>query len=195
MLTRRGDTWSEAVFRDDQVIASLVLPGFATTVAELWVDVEDDESAADIGERRRRGPDPLMPPLRDLRFPSSRPARRPRRPPPRLPRCHLAGLLDEAESVPIARDPEPDAPAPRILLIGQAPGLRATITDRPFAGVAGEKLRDWFERGGIPRDRLLGARSTSPPSPDAIPAASPAPAATASRRPRSRPSAAPGSTS
>ena len=47
VLTRRGDTWNEAVFRDDQVIASLVLPGFATTVAELWIDVEgDDESDA-----------------------------------------------------------------------------------------------------------------------------------------------------
>ncbi len=49
VLTRRGDTWAEAVFRDDQVIASLVLPGFATTAAELWVDVEenDDDDAAD----------------------------------------------------------------------------------------------------------------------------------------------------
>ena len=34
VLTRRGDTWHEAVFRDQQVIASLVLPGFAKTVAE-----------------------------------------------------------------------------------------------------------------------------------------------------------------
>ena len=51
VLTRRGDTWAEAVFRDDQVIASLVLPGFATTVAELWVDVEEDDEddAADPG--------------------------------------------------------------------------------------------------------------------------------------------------
>jgi Uma2 family endonuclease len=53
VLTRRGDTWAEAVFRDDQVIVSLVLPGFATTVVELWVDVEDvagddaDEAGAD----------------------------------------------------------------------------------------------------------------------------------------------------
>ncbi len=38
VLTRRGDVWDEAVFRDEQVIASLVLPGFATTVAELWID-------------------------------------------------------------------------------------------------------------------------------------------------------------
>jgi Uma2 family endonuclease len=51
VLTRRGDTWSEAVFRDDQVIPSLVLPGFATTVAELWIDVEEDneDGAADPG--------------------------------------------------------------------------------------------------------------------------------------------------
>jgi uracil-DNA glycosylase len=65
--------------------------------------------------------------------------------------CHLRGFIDEVESVPIVRNPEPDAPLPRILLIGQAPGLRATLHDRPFAGVAGEKLRAWFERGGIPR--------------------------------------------
>jgi uracil-DNA glycosylase len=69
-------------------------------------------------------------------------------------RCHLAGYLDERDSVPIARDPEPDAPMPRILLVGQAPGLRATIQDRPFAGTAGDKLRAWFERGGIPRSEF-----------------------------------------
>ncbi len=43
VLTRRGDVWHEVVFREDQVIASLVLPGFATTVAELWIGVEEDE--------------------------------------------------------------------------------------------------------------------------------------------------------
>jgi Uma2 family endonuclease len=43
VLTRRGDAWNEAVFHDQQIIASLVLPGFATTVAELWIDVEEDE--------------------------------------------------------------------------------------------------------------------------------------------------------
>ena len=67
-------------------------------------------------------------------------------------KCHLAGLLDDRESFPIARDPEPDAPAPRILLIGQAPGLQATRSDLPFAGAAGDKLRAWLELGGIPRD-------------------------------------------
>ncbi len=46
VLTRRGDAWDEAVFRDEQVIVSLVLPGFATTVAELWIGVEDEEMPA-----------------------------------------------------------------------------------------------------------------------------------------------------
>jgi uracil-DNA glycosylase len=97
--------------------------------------------------------------------------------------CHLRGTLDEVESIPIVRDPEPDAPVPRILLIGQAPGLRATITDRPFAGISGDKLRGWFELGGIARadfyrkihfaaitrcypGRLPGARGDRLPSPD-----------------------------
>src|SRR4029077_17996610 len=44
VLTRRGDAWADAVFRDEQVIGSLVLPRFATTVAELWIDIEDDEN-------------------------------------------------------------------------------------------------------------------------------------------------------
>jgi uracil-DNA glycosylase len=96
--------------------------------------------------------------------------------------CHRAGYLAEAESVPIARDPEPGLPAPRILLVGQAPGLRAQHENVPFAGAAGEKLRAWFERGGIPRDqfwrkihfraitrcypgRLPGARGDRVPSP------------------------------
>jgi uracil-DNA glycosylase len=97
-------------------------------------------------------------------------------------RCHLGGYLDERDSVPIARDPEPDAPIPRILLVGQAPGLRATTQGRPFAGVAGDKLRAWVERGGIPKaefyarihfaavtrcypGRLDGARGDRVPSP------------------------------
>lgn len=97
--------------------------------------------------------------------------------------CHLRGFLDERESVPIGRDPEPDSPLPRILLVGQAPGLRATIADRPFAGVAGEKLRAWFEEGGVRRadfwrkihfaavtrcypGRLDGARGDRVPTPE-----------------------------
>ena len=42
---------NEAVSRDYQFIASLVLPDFATTVAELWIDVpvDNEEDAADPG--------------------------------------------------------------------------------------------------------------------------------------------------
>lgn len=96
--------------------------------------------------------------------------------------CHAAGFLVEAEATPIARDPERDAPLPKILLIGQAPGLRAQQEDVPFAGAAGEKLRTWFELGGIRREdfwrkihfsavtrcypgRLPGARGDRVPSP------------------------------
>lgn len=96
--------------------------------------------------------------------------------------CHIEGFLDERESVPIARDPERDAPLPRILLVGQSPGLRATGENRPFAGAAGEKLRAWFEMGGVRRDdfwrkihfsavtkcypgRLPGARGDRVPTP------------------------------
>ena len=52
-------------------------------------------------------------------------------------RCHLRAYLDEKESVPIARDPEPDAPLPRILLVGQAPGpARRSRIDRSQASPA-----------------------------------------------------------
>jgi Uma2 family endonuclease len=42
VLSRRGDSWAEAVFRDEQVITSFVLPGLVTTVAELWIGIEED---------------------------------------------------------------------------------------------------------------------------------------------------------
>jgi uracil-DNA glycosylase len=96
--------------------------------------------------------------------------------------CHRAGYLDERQSIPIARDPEPDAPLPRIVLMGQAPGLRAGNDRRPFAGHAGDRLRAWLEAGGIPRadfwrkvhcaavtrcypGRLPGAKGDRVPSP------------------------------
>ena len=109
-------------------------------------------------------------------------------------RCHLAGFLDDRQSIPIARDPEPDAPLPEVLLVGQAPGLRATSENRPFAGAAGERLRDWLEQGGIPRSdffrRVHFAAITR-----CYPGRCQAHEATASPRPVSRRLAAPGSTS
>ncbi|MEO8285603.1 MAG: uracil-DNA glycosylase family protein [Chloroflexota bacterium] len=96
--------------------------------------------------------------------------------------CHAEGFLNERESLPLARDPEADAPLPRILLVGQAPGLRATQENRPFAGIAGDKLRAWAEMGGVAREdfwrkihfsavtkcypgRLPGARGDRVPTP------------------------------
>ncbi len=67
-------------------------------------------------------------------------------------RCHEAGFLDERVSWPVAFDAEADAPVPRILLIGQAPGYRGGRIARPFEGPSGDRLRAWFEAGGIDRD-------------------------------------------
>jgi Uma2 family endonuclease len=53
VLIRRGDAWNKMVFRDEQVIGSLVLPHFATTVAELWIDVEED--AAETADSAANG--------------------------------------------------------------------------------------------------------------------------------------------
>ena len=43
VLIRDGDAWVEQVYRDDQHARSLVLPGFAVSVCDLWLNVEDDQ--------------------------------------------------------------------------------------------------------------------------------------------------------
>jgi Uma2 family endonuclease len=43
VLIRDGDAWVEQVYRADQQARSLVLPGFAVRVLDLWIDVEDDQ--------------------------------------------------------------------------------------------------------------------------------------------------------
>src|SRR6185312_11846849 len=60
-------------------------------------------------------------------------------------KCHAAGFLEDRESLPVAFDAEADAPMPRLLLIGQAPGLSGSTADRPFAGAAGDRLRAWLD--------------------------------------------------
>ena len=42
-LVRQDEAWVERTFRDEDIIASNLLPGFAGTVAELWVDVDDED--------------------------------------------------------------------------------------------------------------------------------------------------------
>ena len=45
LLIRDGDTWVERPCVEDQPIPSLVLPGLASTVAELWIDLDAYEDA------------------------------------------------------------------------------------------------------------------------------------------------------
>ena len=65
--------------------------------------------------------------------------------------CHEAGFLHGPTMTPAVFDPEPEALVPRILLIDQAPGLKGNQIARPFEGPSGDRLRVWFEAGGIPR--------------------------------------------
>ncbi len=45
VLIRDGDAWREQVYRDDQLAPSLVLPGLALRVSELWNAIEDEEDS------------------------------------------------------------------------------------------------------------------------------------------------------
>ncbi len=45
LLVRNGDVWVERPCVEDQPIPSLVLPGLASTVAELWIDLDAYEEA------------------------------------------------------------------------------------------------------------------------------------------------------
>ena len=49
LLARRGDTWVERPVVEGQPIPSLVLPGLAATVSDLWADLDeyDPEEAAE----------------------------------------------------------------------------------------------------------------------------------------------------
>lgn len=61
-----------------------------------------------------------------------------------LSACRLCGHADGV--LPILSD----APAPRVMLVGQAPGKTETTSRRPFMGRAGRTLFRWFERAGLP---------------------------------------------
>jgi Uma2 family endonuclease len=46
VLIRDGDTWVEQTYREDQQALSLVLPGFAIRLPDLWPQAVDDQSDA-----------------------------------------------------------------------------------------------------------------------------------------------------
>jgi uracil-DNA glycosylase len=61
------------------------------------------------------------------------------------------GRLKRCERCPkMTGPPVTGAPVPsRVMLIGQAPGVKETVVHRPFAWTAGRTLFGWFERIGL----------------------------------------------
>ncbi len=55
LLTRNGDVWREQIIPDERAIPSVVLPGLATTVADLWANLdryegEEEDEEIEPGE-------------------------------------------------------------------------------------------------------------------------------------------------
>lgn len=61
-----------------------------------------------------------------------------------LAACRRCGLED-----PTALPLISGAPAPRVMLVGQAPGRTETVDPRPFAGRAGRTLFRWLAAAGV----------------------------------------------
>ena len=61
-----------------------------------------------------------------------------------LAACRRCGLEDPTAVPVIAR-----ARAPRVMLVGQAPGRTETVVPRPFAGRAGRTLFRWLAEAGV----------------------------------------------
>ncbi len=62
-------------------------------------------------------------------------------------RCVTAGYLKEANPV------FHGFATQRVMIIGQAPGVRAHATGVPWSGRSGEILRSWLERAGFPPEQ------------------------------------------
>jgi uracil-DNA glycosylase len=63
-------------------------------------------------------------------------------------RCRICPRV---EPPPVAWRPEV---APRMVLVGQAPGPREPVRGRPFAFTAGARLFSWFARLGVPEEEF-----------------------------------------
>lgn len=77
-------------------------------------------------------------------------------------RCHQAGYLSAAESVPLACDPEVGAPLPSILLVSQSPSRQATLAGKLFQSESGDTLRGWLSIAGIPPSDFYHRLAFSP---------------------------------
>lgn len=62
-------------------------------------------------------------------------------------RCVAAGYLDEANPVFHGYANQ------RVMIVGQAPGIRAHATGTPWSGRSGDILRDWLAHAGFPPEQ------------------------------------------
>jgi uracil-DNA glycosylase len=81
--------------------------------------------------------------------------------------CRRCGL-DDSTALPIISE----ARAPRVMLVGQAPGKSETVDPRPFTGRAGKTLFRWLARAGLSepqarRHLYIGAVTRCYPGPNA----------------------------
>lgn len=60
-------------------------------------------------------------------------------------------ICPTVEPPPVAARPES---WPRVMLVGQAPGPKEVVLQRPFAYTAGSRLFTWFARLGVPEEEL-----------------------------------------
>jgi len=60
-------------------------------------------------------------------------------------------ICPTVEPPPVAARPEF---WPRLMLVGQAPGPKEVVLQRPFAYTAGSRLFQWFNRLGVPEDEF-----------------------------------------
>jgi uracil-DNA glycosylase len=58
------------------------------------------------------------------------------------------------EPPPVGALPDPAYGQPRIQLVGQAPGPREKVEQRPFAYTAGNRLFAWFAKLGVPEEEF-----------------------------------------
>ena len=68
-----------------------------------------------------------------------------------LARVRACRTCPGVEPPPVAARPEA---WPRIVLVGQAPGPREVVEQRPFAWTAGTRLFSWFERLGVTEEEF-----------------------------------------
>jgi uracil-DNA glycosylase len=63
---------------------------------------------------------------------------------------HCSLCFPRGGNAPVVADPVPR----RVLLVGQAPGIREIVTRKPFTGPAGKRLDTWLREAGISQEEI-----------------------------------------